>query len=74
MRGAMQGRASAAVTFYRKHGSPPDVVAKAVVATLRRPRTVVATPRWQVTPIWLLKRFVPRAAGVYSRYATRAIG
>jgi hypothetical protein len=73
MQGAMSKRSDSAVAFYRRHGSSPEVVAQAVAATIRRPRTVVPTPRWQTYPIWLLKRYAPRAAAAYSRHAARAI-
>jgi NAD(P)-dependent dehydrogenase (short-subunit alcohol dehydrogenase family) len=73
MRGEMAQQAERAVAFYRKRGTSPDVVARAVVATVRRPRLVVPVPRWQVTPTWLLKRLSTRASSLVSRSMTRVL-
>ena len=73
MRGEMAQRAEAAVRFYRKRGTSPDVVALAVLATVRKHKLIVPVPRWQVSPAWLLKRISPRASQVVSRNVTRAI-
>ena len=73
MRGEMAEKAETTRAFYRNRGTSPEVVAKAVVATVRRPRLVVPVPRWQVTPAWMLKRASLRASQVLSRNMTRAI-
>lgn len=73
MRGEMIETAEKAKVFYRKRGTSPDVVARAVVATVRRHRLIVPVPRWQVSPPWLLKRLSPRASGVLAKNMTRAI-
>lgn len=61
-RGDTAERAGKIQAFYRDRGTSPDVVAEAAVEAVRRRRLVQPTPRYQVTPLWLLKRVAPRAS------------
>jgi NAD(P)-dependent dehydrogenase (short-subunit alcohol dehydrogenase family) len=62
LRGEVEERREEIVEMYRKRGAPPEAVAEAVVAAIRRPRLVQPVPAGPVRAIWLLKRFSPRAA------------
>jgi NAD(P)-dependent dehydrogenase (short-subunit alcohol dehydrogenase family) len=62
MRGAWSARQADLVGLYAKHGTSPDVVARAALRGASRRRPIVATPRYQVTPPWLLKRYLPPAS------------
>ena len=59
--------------FYRRFGSSPDVVAKAVVDTVRRNRLIRTVPRHHVALNWALRRISPRAAQSFARLSTRLI-
>jgi NAD(P)-dependent dehydrogenase (short-subunit alcohol dehydrogenase family) len=62
MRGEPATRRDEAVELYRRRGAPPEAVAEAVVAAVRRHRLVHPVPAAQVRSLWLLKRVSPRAA------------
>ncbi|HVA60193.1 MAG TPA: SDR family NAD(P)-dependent oxidoreductase [Mycobacteriales bacterium] len=66
LRGAWAGRQARAVDLYAKRGTSPDIVAKQALAGAARGRTVIATPRYQVVPHWLLKRMLPPAGRAVS--------
>lgn len=54
------------IDLYAKHGTSPDVVASQALAAITRGRTIVATPRYQVVPHWLLQRLYPPAGRALS--------
>jgi NAD(P)-dependent dehydrogenase (short-subunit alcohol dehydrogenase family) len=66
MRGAWAARQADLVGMYAKHGTSPDVVARAALHGASRRRLIVPTPRYQVTPPWLLKRYLPVASRALS--------
>ncbi len=77
MRGEWQERQSGATEFYATRGTSPDVVARAALDAVTHGRVTVPTPRYQVVPPWLLKRWFPGvgralSALVYQRVNARA--
>ena len=70
-RGDAEGRRDEAIDLYRRRGASPDDVAETVLAALERHRPVHTVPVAHVTPLWLLKRISPRAAGALLRTASR---
>lgn len=73
MRGETAGAAERVRAFYRRRGASPDVVAQAVLATVRRHRLIVPVPRSHVTPPWLLKRLSSRAGQTIARGIARVL-
>ena len=66
MRGAYADAQGRAVALYARRGTSPDVVARQALEGMTRPGTVIASPRYQVVPHWVLKRVAPRAARTLS--------
>ena len=56
-----------------RHGTSPDVVARAALDGVARGRAVIATPRYQVFPPWLLDRVAPKALGVLTALLVRRL-
>ena len=63
-----QGRLT---NLYATRGASPDVVARAALDAVVRKHVIVPTPRAQVTPMWLLQRWVPGAARAANRGIAR---
>jgi NAD(P)-dependent dehydrogenase (short-subunit alcohol dehydrogenase family) len=59
--------------LYHTRGTSPDVVAEAVLRAIRRKHIIEPTPRWQVTPGWIMKRVSPRLSQITSRAGMRAM-
>ncbi len=59
MRGDWAERRDRTGSFYATRGTSPDVVARQAFAGITRGRTIIPSPRYQVTPPWLLKRWLP---------------
>lgn len=59
MRGGWRERQASAVALYSKRGTSPDVVARQALDGVGRGLTVIASPRYQVVPLWLVKRLAP---------------
>jgi hypothetical protein len=59
MRGDWAQRRDTTSAFYAKRGTSPDVVARQALDGITRGRTIIPSPRYQVTPPWLLKRWLP---------------
>lgn len=73
MRGPWAERQADLVGLYAKRGTSPDVVARAALDGAGRRRRIVATPRYQVTPPWLLKRYLPTAGRAMSAFVYRRL-
>jgi NAD(P)-dependent dehydrogenase (short-subunit alcohol dehydrogenase family) len=67
MRGEPAERREAAISFYRRRGASPDVVAEAVVEAVRKRKVIAPVPLSHVMPAWLLKRVSTRASQVVAR-------
>jgi NAD(P)-dependent dehydrogenase (short-subunit alcohol dehydrogenase family) len=67
MRGEPAEKREAAISFYRRRGASPDVVAEAVVEAVRKRKVIQPVPMSHVMPPWLLKRLSPRASQVVAR-------
>ncbi len=74
MRGAFAARQAKAVRLYATRGTSPDVVARQALEGVARGKVVIASPRYQVTPLWLLDRVAPAAARRVSALTVRAVG
>ena len=61
------------VRFYGRHGSSPDVVAKAVVDAVHRGKLIRTVPRHHVAFLWTLRRISPRLAQPVARATQRLI-
>ena len=59
--------------FYRRFGSTPDVVAKAVVDAVRRNKLIRTVPRHHVALNWWTRRLSPRLAQPMARLGTRLL-
>lgn len=70
-RGSWSRRQDRLTRLYATRGTSPDVVARAALAAVRRHRVVVPTPRAQVGPMWLLKRWAPGLARAANRGVAR---
>jgi NAD(P)-dependent dehydrogenase (short-subunit alcohol dehydrogenase family) len=70
-RGDWVGRQDRLVRLYATRGTSPDVVARAALDAVARKRVIVPTPRNQVTPMWLLQRWIPGAARAANRGIAR---
>ena len=73
-RGAWEGEHQKLIDLYATRGASPDVVADAALDAVARGRTIVPTPRYQVLPAWLLKRYAPPLGRALSRATVRMIG
>lgn len=71
MRGDMDQRQQAAVDFYQRFGSSPDVVAKAVVDAIERRKVIRMAPRWHVAGSWAMRRLSPRLGQLAARGTMR---
>ncbi len=71
MRGKFADSASRIQKFYHTRGTSPDVVAEAVLHAVEHNRIIQPTPRYQVTPAWLLKRLSPRLSQLSARLSLR---
>jgi NAD(P)-dependent dehydrogenase (short-subunit alcohol dehydrogenase family) len=71
MRGELAEQHSKAVAFYDKRGVSPDIVARAVLRAIQRPKLIVPVPRSHVVAPYLLHRLSPRLAQPLARYATK---
>jgi NAD(P)-dependent dehydrogenase (short-subunit alcohol dehydrogenase family) len=67
MRGEPAERRNEAIAFYDKRGASPDTVAEAVVDAVRKRKLIQPVPSLQVTPLWMLKRLLPRLSQVIAR-------
>jgi short-subunit dehydrogenase len=67
MRGEPAERREAAISFYRRRGASPDVVAEAVVEAVRKRKVIQPVPLSHVMPPWILKRISIRASQVVAR-------
>jgi NAD(P)-dependent dehydrogenase (short-subunit alcohol dehydrogenase family) len=67
MRGEPAEKRDAAISFYRRRGASPDVVAESVVDAVRKRKLIQPVPLSHVMPAWLLKRLSPRASQVVAR-------
>jgi NAD(P)-dependent dehydrogenase (short-subunit alcohol dehydrogenase family) len=67
MRGEPAEKREAAISFYRRRGASPDVVAEAVVEAVRKRKVIQPVPLSHVMPPWILKRLSPRASQVLAR-------
>jgi NAD(P)-dependent dehydrogenase (short-subunit alcohol dehydrogenase family) len=67
MRGEPAEKREAAISFYRRRGASPDVVAEAVVEAVRKRKVIAPVPLSHVMPPWLLKRVSVRASQVVAR-------
>jgi NAD(P)-dependent dehydrogenase (short-subunit alcohol dehydrogenase family) len=74
MRGSWAKSQDAAVKFYAKRGTSPDVVARDALAAVRSGKVIVPTPRWQVLPMWLGNRWVPGLTRRISNASMKVIG
>ena len=59
MRGDWAERRDRTRAFYANRGTSPDVVARQAFDGIARGRIIIPSPRYQVTPPWLLKRWLP---------------
>ena len=59
------------IRLYGRHGSSPDVVAKAVVDAVHRGKLIRAVPRHHVALLWTLRRISPRLAQPFARGTQR---
>lgn len=59
LRGPTADRRADVAQRYAAHGTSPDVVARQALAAVRSGRTLVLSPRYQVVPLWLVKRASP---------------
>lgn len=73
MRGETAARQSRAVSFYRKRGASPDVVADAVLDVIGRHRLVVHVPTSHVLPGALLHRLSPRLTQAMARKSLQMV-
>jgi len=73
-RGAWQAEQEKLVRLYATRGTSPDVVAAAALDAIARGRTIVPTPRYQVVPPWLLRRYAPPLGRTVSRLTARFAG
>lgn len=71
MRGEFAKSAGRVQRFYHTRGTSPDVVADAVLHAVKHKRIIQPTPRYQVTPAWMLKRISPRLSQFSSRLSLR---
>jgi NAD(P)-dependent dehydrogenase (short-subunit alcohol dehydrogenase family) len=69
--GESEAERAQAATFFGRRGASPQRVADDVVAAIRRPRTIVVSPRWHVLPLWVVHRVAP---GTFVRLAGRIAG
>ncbi len=74
MRGEWDTRHDRLTALYAARGTSPDVVAAAAFDAIAHGRVIVPTPRYQVLPAWLLKRYAPPLARGLSRVTVRALG
>jgi NAD(P)-dependent dehydrogenase (short-subunit alcohol dehydrogenase family) len=74
MRGSFAGERDRLMGVYARRGTSPDVVARDALAAVRRHRVVAPAPRWQVSPVWLVKRWAPGAARAFTRASYRFAG
>ena len=70
-RGELADQHTKAVAFYNKRGASPDVVARAVLQAIEKPRLIVGVPRSHVLVPYLLHRLSPRLAQPLARNFTR---
>lgn len=73
MRGRVAAQQQKITGFYARRGTSPDIVARDALRGIERGRTIVPTPRYQVTPAWLLKRTLPAAHAALARRVGRAV-
>ena len=73
MRGPWAARQAHTTDVYARSGTSPDVVARAALDGVTRGRPVVPTPRYQVTPAWLVKRMLPGASRALSAALVRGV-
>jgi NAD(P)-dependent dehydrogenase (short-subunit alcohol dehydrogenase family) len=73
-RGAWVAEQERLVRLYATRGTSPDVVAAAALDAVARGRTVVPTPRYQVMPPWLLRRYAPPLGRAVARATGRLLG
>jgi NAD(P)-dependent dehydrogenase (short-subunit alcohol dehydrogenase family) len=71
MRGDWARRQDRFTRLYATRGTSPDVVARAAIDAVARHKVIQPTPRLQVTPVWLLKRWTPGLARAANRGMTR---
>jgi NAD(P)-dependent dehydrogenase (short-subunit alcohol dehydrogenase family) len=70
-RGDWARRQERLTRLYATRGTSPDVVARDALAAVARGRSIVPTPRSQVAPMWLLKRWAPPLARAANRGIAR---
>ncbi len=61
VRGSIAPKHEQLISFYKKRGASPDVVARDTVTAIRKKQVIKPSPWWQVSPGWLLMRVSPRA-------------
>ncbi|MCW2776914.1 MAG: sadH 2 [Frankiales bacterium] len=66
MRGDWADRQAGITGLYATRGTSPDVVARQALAAVAAGRNVIATPRYQVVPPWLVKRLSPSVGAALS--------
>jgi NAD(P)-dependent dehydrogenase (short-subunit alcohol dehydrogenase family) len=71
MRGQWAAKQQRLSGLYARRGTSPDVVARDALNAVARKRVIAPSPRSQVTPAWLLKRWAPGAARGLARASTR---
>ncbi len=74
MRGEWDTRHDRLTALYATRGTSPDVVAAAAFDAIAHGRVIVPTPRYQVLPAWLAKRYAPPLGRVFARLTGRALG
>lgn len=74
IRGAFGERHDNLTRMYATKGTSPDVVAADALRAASRGRVIEPTPSYQVTPLWLLKRYAPPASRGLSRLIMRFAG
>ncbi len=73
-RGAWDARHEKLTEIYATRGTSPDVVAAAALDAVARGLVIVPTPRYQVLPPWLLKRYAPPLGRAFARATARLMG
>lgn len=74
MRGEMAERQEGFKRFYSTRGTSPDVVARQALDTVGGRGGITPTPRYQVTPAWLMARYAPPLSRAVSRLTIKRLG